>query len=81
MKKSQAVLDLKNDSILLFGKRHPLLCTNFDHYYIPLSKNKFEIEEAVNTYQINFVICLLPIEMKKRLSNYIISFVIVEQRN
>ena len=45
IKKAEDVLDFKNDSMIVFGKRHPFLFTISDHQCIPLSKNKLEIEK------------------------------------
>ena len=69
MKKAQAVLDFKNDSLLLFGKKHPLLFTNSGHYCIPLSKNKLEIEKTDSEHNISnqfVLICSSPLEKKKK---------------
>ena len=68
MKKAQAVLDFKNDSMLLFGKKHPLLFTNSGHYCIPLSKNKLEIKKRGTEHISNqlILICSSLVEMKKK---------------
>ena len=38
MKKAQFLLDFKNDTVSIFGKKQSLNCTESGHYFIPLAK-------------------------------------------
>ena len=72
MKRAQAVLDFKNDSILLLGERHPLLFTSPGHYCIQLSKNKLETEKRDSEHISNQIvlICSSPTAMKKKVIKF-----------
>ena len=47
MKKSSTIIDFENDSVLMFGKKMDLCCTDSGHYYMPLSSPEMGNDKSI----------------------------------